>query len=348
MKRTLFVFTVAMLVLSAAPAQKTIGLTITKGQMPYVALDKNNALHIVYGRGDSIMYISSKDGRSYSFPSLVAVLPGLAASSMRGPQIAATGDGLAITACDNQGNIFSYTKDLVGNWTKAIRVNEVNGIAKEALMALSADGLNVFAAWLGVSGPKGQAIYGANSADGGRTWTKNILVYASPDGSVCECCKPSVVVKGKNLYVMFRNLIDGNRDMYLIKSEDGGKSFGQATKLGTGSWKLSGCPMDGGGLVVDQNGNPETVWRREEKIYVFTPGMPEKEIGEGRGCTITTKSNRNFYAWSENGNLMLMKPDGLKINLGKGTLPQVRVMSDQELICIWENEKQIHGSIVQL
>jgi hypothetical protein len=74
-----------MLVFSAAPAQKTIGLTITKGQMPYITLDKNNALHIVYGRGDSIMYISSKDGRSYSFPSLVVVLPGLAASSMRGP-----------------------------------------------------------------------------------------------------------------------------------------------------------------------------------------------------------------------------------------------------------------------
>jgi hypothetical protein len=146
---------------------------------------------------------------------------------------------------------------------------------------------------------------------------------------------------------MFRNLIDGNRDMYLIKSDDGGKSFGQATKLGTGSWKLSGCPMDGGGLVVDQNGNPETVWRREERS-MHSLGMPEKEIGECRGCTIATTNNRNFYAWSENGNLMLMKPDGLKINLGKGTLPLVKVMSDQELICIWENEKQIHGSIVQL
>ncbi|MEJ7682118.1 MAG: sialidase family protein [Segetibacter sp.] len=101
--------------------------------------------------------------------------------------------------------------------------------------------------WL-LKSPKGQNVYGAKSVDGGKTWSKNILVYESPDSTVCECCKPSVTMKGNNVYVMFRNWLNGSRDLYVIKSSDGGKSFAQAQKLGKGSWKLNGCPMDGGGL----------------------------------------------------------------------------------------------------
>jgi hypothetical protein len=57
--------------------------------------------------------------------------------------------------------------------------------------------------------------------------------------------------QGKSCFVMFRNLINGNRDLYLIESIDNGKTFGQATKPGNGYWKLNGCPMDEGGLAID-------------------------------------------------------------------------------------------------
>ena len=184
--------------------------------------------------------------------------------------------------------------------------------------------------------------------DGGKTWTKNRLVYESPDGTVCECCKPSVAIKGNNVYVMFRNWLNGNRDLYLIKSSDAGKTFGQAQKLGNESWKLNGCPMDGGGLVINKNGNSETVWRREEKIYSSTPGLPEQEIGEGRNCSIETINNKNIYAWTEKGNVIVMKSGGKKIMLGKGSLPLLKALNNEQLICIWESEKQIHASVLEL
>lgn len=316
--------------------------------MPYMTRDKNNTIHVVYGHGDSILYISSLDGKSFSSPSLVAVLSGLSASAMRGPQIAASETGLVVTACTKLGNIFSYQKGPSGKWTKAQRVNDVSEQSKEALMALSADGLLIYAVWLGISGPKALAIYGAESDDGGRTWNKNVQVYASPGGSVCECCKPSVVVKGKNVYVMFRNLVNGNRDLYLIQSADQGYSFRQAKKLGSGSWKLNACPMDGGGLVINQRGNPETVWRRGEKIYASSPGIPEKEIGEGRGCSIESIDNKNIYAWSENGNVTVLKPDSTKINLGKGSLPLIKAINNNHVICVWEQDKQILAAEVEL
>src|SRR5919199_1471209 len=72
------------------------------------------------------------------------------------------------------------------------------------------------------------------------------------------------------MLMMFRNWINGNRDLYLITSSNNGKTFGQAQKLGVGNWKLNGCPMDGGGLAVNKNGTAETVWRREGKIYAST------------------------------------------------------------------------------
>ena len=321
---------------------------IAKGQMPNMTVDKNNIIHIVYGRGDSIMYISSKNGVTFNPPSLVAVLPKLMSSAMRGPQIASAENGLVVTACTNQGDIYCYKEGLSRKWTQIKRINDANESAKEALMALSADDLQVYAIWLGVRGAKGQNVYGSESADGGKTWTKNILVYTSPDGTVCECCKPSVAVKGKDVFVMFRNFIDGNRDLYLIKSTDGGQTFEQPIKLGKGSWKLNGCPMDGGGLVISKDGNPQTAWRRDGKIYAYTPGTVEKEIGEGKGCSMETLNNKVLYSWSADGNIIVMKPDGTKINTGKGNLPLLKAFNAHQVMCVWENEKEIFGRVIDL
>jgi hypothetical protein len=324
-------------------------IVVAKGRMPNITTDKGNNVHIVYGTGDSIMYLSSTNkGKSFTSPSLIAVLPGVLASSMRGPQIAATNNGLIVTACTNKGNIYSFKQQALGKWTRAMKVNDVDEVAKEGLMGLSADGLNVFAVWLAVKNPKGQNVYGAKSADGGKTWSKNLLVYASPESTVCECCKPSVAVKGNGVYVMFRNFLNGNRDLYLAKSNNGGKSFEGAQKLGVGNWKLNGCPMDGGGLAINSSGVPQTVWRREGKIYASTVGSTEKEIGEGRGCTMETVNNKNVYAWTENGDVVLIKPQGQKKVLGKGSQPIVKALNNEHVICVWENDKQIHASVLEL
>jgi hypothetical protein len=345
---TLLIITFILFSTTYGQTNEAKDIVIAKGHMPNISKDKSNHLHVVYGSGDSIMYLFSKDGKTYTAPATIAVLPGLFAASMRGPQIAATGNGIVVTACTRSGNIFSYTKDASGKWTKAEKVNDVDETAKEALISLSADGLNAYVVWLSVKKPKGQNLYGAKTSDGGKTWSKNILVYESPDGSVCECCKPSVVVRGNTVHVMFRNWLNGSRDLYLIKSINGGRSFEQAQKLGEGTWKLNGCPMDGGGIALDKNESPETVWRREGKIYASAPGKPEREIGEGRGCTIETINNKTIYAWAQNGDIIVMNNDGTKKSLGKGSLPLVKAVNNTHAVCIWENDQQIHAKVFQL
>lgn len=348
MKPTLLVFIVAFVFFSCRDNGNNSSSTIAAGQMPNLSKDQSGIVHLVYGNSDSILYRYSSDkGKSFSSPSVVAILPELAASHMRGPQIASTSNGLVVTACSTNGNVFSFTKDASGQWSQAIRVNDIDTIAKENLMALSADGNNAFAVWLDLRDGHNR-IYGTKSTDGGKSWSKNILVYASPDTTVCECCKPSIVVKGNNVYVMFRNWLNGNRDLYLIQSSDAGNTFGQAQKLGKDSWALNGCPMDGGGLAINSNGNAETVWNRQGVIYACEPGQQEKKLGEGKNCTMESVNGKNVYAWVEDGNVIVMKPQGMKKNLGKGQLPVLKTINNEHILCVWENDKQIHKTVLEL
>ena len=65
-------------------------------------------------------------------------------------------------------------------------------------------------------------LMGSLSKDGGKTWSPNQLVYASPDGHICECCHPTAYVGPKGeLYAMWRNWLGGSRDMYYAVSTDG-------------------------------------------------------------------------------------------------------------------------------
>jgi hypothetical protein len=350
MKTALSILIASFLITSCKEqnSAKSSDSIIAEGQMPNLVKDNSGNLHLVYGKGDSIMYAYSEDrGKSFSTPSLLSILPELAASHTRGPQITAPTNGLIVTACTNSGNIYSFRKDASGKWSQPARVNDVDTVAKENLMTLSADGENAFAVWLDLR-DKHNKIFGAKSSDGGKTWSKNIMIYASPDTTVCECCKPSVAMNGNNVNVMFRNWLNGNRDLYLIQSSNGGTTFGQALKLGIGSWALNGCPMDGGSVVINKGGNPQTVWNRKGTIYACEPGKQENELGKGRGCTMETVNGKNIYAWVENGEVVVLKPQGIKKVLGKGSLPVLKAVNDEQVLCVWENDKQIHKSVLEL
>jgi hypothetical protein len=350
MKKTASIILIVFVLAGCAEkkAENKNNFVIASGQMPALAKDKNNNLHLVYGSGDSIMYsYSSDNGNTFSNPLLISVLPHVYTYATRGPQIGCTDNGIVITACTSQGNIYSFYKENGESWKQGDKVNDVDTVAKEGLMALSADENEAYAVWLDLRGNRRNKICGAKSVDGGKTWLKNSIIYISPDSSVCECCKPSGVVSKNKVAVMFRNWLNGNRDLYLVQSNDGGNTFGQAQKLGKGSWQLDGCPMDGGSIALN-NGTPETVWRRKDKIFTAAPGMPETEIGEGRGCTIEIANGKNIYTWIENGEIVFINSQGQKKILGKGSQPVLKALNNEQAICVWENEKQIHASVIAL
>lgn len=347
-KPTFFViiFTLAVFGFATANAQQTS--KIGNGQMPAMVMDAAGVLNVVYGRDDSLWFSSSADkGGTFSPPKLITILPGLNSSHTRGPQIATTANGLVVTAANNQGNIFSYTKGQQ-QWTRAARVNDADTIAKEGLMSLSADKQNAFAVWLDLRGNRRNKIYGAASFDGGKTWSKNMPVYISPEKTVCECCKPSVLVSGNKVYVMFRNFLEGNRNLYLITSTDMGKHWSKAEKLGEGNWKLNGCPMDGGGLALTGSNNINTIWRREGKIYTAMPGKPEQLVGEGKGCIIDAGHGKQFFAWTENGEIVVTDGGVTRKVVGKGSQPTIKILDENHLVCLYTKDEQVMATLLKM
>ncbi len=173
------------------------------------------------------------------------------------------------------------------------------------------------------------------------TWSKNVVVYLSPDGTICECCHPS---RGDfdpagELLVMWRNALGGSRDMYLVNSRDGA-NFSAPRKLGEGTWKLNACPMDGGGLAVSPS-KVLTAWRRDTNVFLDEPGQPEKEIGAGKDIALALNGGRTYVAWVE-GTKVEAWVDGKKQELApSGAFPSLTSLPGGGVLAAWEQNGAI-------
>ncbi len=227
---------------------------------------------------------------------------------------------------DKDGNLLWLFKDDEGNAIKA-----ENYEAYKEFKRINGERLK----------PQGK-IYISSSLDGGETWAKSQLVYQSPDGSVCECCKPSIESDKKgNISIMFRNNIDGSRDMHFTKSIDNGTSFSEPLKLGYGTWKIDGCPMDGGGLTNFGNNKLMTVWQREGIIYKAGSDLREEIIGQGRSPSIAGNEESFSIVFTNGDEVMAMhEPNAIPEKIGNGKSAKV-LSTEDGMLYIWVSEKGI-------
>jgi hypothetical protein len=310
-------------------------------------LSMGDQVGMVYGSGNAIFYVASKtDGESFGQPVKVAELGKLSLGRHRGPRLAQQSGNLVVTAIVGEkgggadGDLMAWRSDDNGRtWSEPVRVNDVAGSAREGLHAMAGANGWVVAAWLDLRS-KGTKLYSSRSTDGGRSWSANALVYESPDGTICQCCHPTLLIGyGGAVHVMFRNALDGSRDMHLTTSTDGGKTFPPPRKLGRETWKLNACPMDGGGLAVSANNKLFSVWRRDKEIFVALPDAKESRLGEGRDPAIAAGFNDNVYAvWvGADGSLMMRSTEEDKARqiAPRAAHPTV-VFTGHRILAAWE------------
>jgi hypothetical protein len=274
----------------------------------------------------------------------------------RGPRLAIALDAVVISAIvgsqggGRDGDLMAWrSKDAGKTWSAPVRVNDVPGSAREGLHAMASGGAHtLFAAWLDLR-DKGTRVYGSVSTDGGASWSANRLVYESPSGTVCQCCHPSVAIDSAGvIYVMFRNELAGSRDLYLTRSSDGGKTFEPAGKLGTRTWKLQACPMDGGGLAVDEKGGVATAWRREQSIFTTRGSEPEMPVGTGRNPTLVATIAGIYSAWSDGKTVLLSKPGagGPVVIDEDGAFPAMTGLPNGSIVLAWESKGSIDVQVI--
>jgi hypothetical protein len=222
---------------------------------------------------------------------------------------------------------------------------------------MAAHGDTAFAAWLDLRTPDGTTLYGASSTDGGRTWSRNVLVYRSPSGTICQCCHPSVTMGDDGAwYVMFRNAIAGARDMYVVRAASAVRvaetpvqtqTQTPAQKQGRGTWPLDACPMDGGGITASGT-TVVTTWRREGTVFLQKDAQStEEEIGPGRQPIVLLARNTPIILYEA--------PDGLRITaagrsavIDKGGRFVSAVSTPQGVVAAWEREGTTYVRAVPL
>lgn len=275
----------AVLFAAIAFAGRTLAAGFPDAAQPQLAAAADGRVWLAFGRGPEIYVARSDDGgATFAAPVRVAALPSLMLGRRRGPRIAAHGDRVTVTAM--AGELFAFhSKDAGKTWRGPVPVNDVPRSAREGLNGLAAapDG-RLFATWLDLRDAAGARtqLFAAESADGGATWSANRPVYRAPAGStVCECCHPSATFNTRgDLAVLWRNGIDGARDMWSAVRPAGADAFGLAAKLGEGTWLLKACPMDGGAIFAAGD-SFATVWQRSGSVVLVRPGAPELLLGPG-------------------------------------------------------------------
>lgn len=331
---------------------------------PQIAV-RGSTVALVFGASHSIYFTQSSDsGKTFSRPVEVAESAIIPLTRHRGPRIVFAGSSIVVTAVagktaaegahahglPSDGDLIAWRSTDGGKtWSEGIAVNDVPGAPTEGLHSLASDGQRkLFAAWLDHRGGHGTKLYGAESLDGGATWSKNVLIHESADGTICECCHPSVAFdRDGTILVMWRNWLNGSRDMYLTASKDGVR-FSSPQKLGEGTWKLNACPMDGGGLAISRDG-VVTAWRREHSLFLDKPGEPEREIGNGTDVAVAAAKSGIYAIWSTPTSIELLAPaDKEPRALGvRGSFPAIAALPEGGAIAAWEDGERVSVQLVK-
>jgi hypothetical protein len=140
---------------------------------------------------------------------------------------------------------------------------------------------------------------------------------------------------------MWRNVIAGSRDLYVASSRKGAP-FSQAEKLGTDTWVLNACPMDGGGLAIETDGIV-SAWRRGGGIFIARPGQPEKHVGSGKDVALAATSKGAYAVWTGKEGIEFLVPGASEPESisGAGAYPSIIGRQDGSALAAWEEKGAI-------
>jgi hypothetical protein len=259
------------------------------GIQPQAAVDARGLLHLIYFAGDAaagdLYYATSADGgESFSRSLRVNSRPhsAVAVGNIRGAHLALGRNGRVHVAWMGAGEAepkapggeqpMLYTRlKADGSGFEAQRNVIAKRVGLDGGGSIAADGEgNVYVVWHARGDERGEEnrkVWVAVSHDDGATFEAEIAANTQPTG-VCPCCglRAFADSRGK-LHILYRGATEEvNRDMYLLTSQDQGRTF-SSRKLD--DWQIGHCMMSSSALAEGPKG-VLAAWETEEQIH-FAP-----------------------------------------------------------------------------
>lgn len=315
------------------------------GIQPQAVVDAKGVVHLIYFKGDpregDLYYVKrARDQKDFSKPIRVNSQPGsaIAVGTIRGGQIAVGKDGRVHVVWNGSGKA-TPKNPAKGTPMLYARLNDGGTTFEEQRNLMQASDVldgggtvaadnagNVYVAWhaqkIGERGGEvGRKVWLARSSDDGKTFAPETAVNPQPTG-VCACCSMRAFVDSKGMAHLFYRAAKEtiHRDMYLLTSNDRGKSF--QSKM-VHPWMLSACPMssmsfaEGASIAV-------AAWETEGQVYFarFKPGT--SELSEPVAAPGAAKGRKHpAVAINSKGEMLFVWTEGTGWNKGGGLAWQV-------------------------
>jgi hypothetical protein len=244
-----------------AKFRKPVNITPHEGGAfsPRVALDSNEAVNVVFGElsgPDRKVIFERSTDQGATFGDAVDV--GRSSGQAFEPEIAVGPDDSINVVWEDTGPgasaiMFSRSTDGGQTFAEPRRVSTGSGDATEAHIAVD-DAGRIHAVWVDQSPGNGQGFY-ARSTDAGQTFSVPINLTNSSSASIA---KPFVTVFEDTVYIAYQDEAEGNRQVFLVRSESAGVRFSRAVQVSNADNRCGRAHSPS--IVVDRTGTLHIVW----------------------------------------------------------------------------------------
>ncbi len=316
-----------------AGVQVTVLATPNGGIEPQAVVAKDGAVHLLYFTGDpakgELYWVRGapdrKDPAVFSTPLRVNDVSGTAAATgtIRGGQMALGKNGRVHVAWNGSGRagaagmMYSRLDDTGAAFEPARDLMQVTTDLDGGGTVAADDAGNVWVAWHGTrkTGDHDEAhrqVWIARSTDDGKSFTKEAPAWTRATGA-CSCCAMRAFAGDGTLWLVYRAATSTvNRDLWLLASRDGGKSFDGAL---LDQWKLPQCPMSAIAFAPREDGIV-AAWEAEERVRfaaIDAGSTHARETAGASGAPSATKAPAEKYpsvAVDAAGNVLVAWAEG--------------------------------------
>ena len=201
--------------------------------LPAIAVNGNNVYIVwndaTFGNFDIFSSKSTDGGETFSTPENISNNPGNSAL----PAIAVNGNNVYVIWIDDTDGFdeifFSKSTDGGETFSTPENISNIPGIS--AFPAIAVNGNNVYVVWSDDTDGFDE-IFFSKSTDGGETFSTPEIISNNDIGNNDSFSyQPSISVYGNNVYVVWHDDPQGERNIFIVKSTDGGQTFSTPENL---------------------------------------------------------------------------------------------------------------------